>query len=151
MLYSRSLFVQLLSYVQHFLTPWTFAHQDSLSFTISWNLLRHMFIKSMMTSNHIILCHPLLLLSVFPSIRVFFNESVVHIRWSKYWNFNLTISPSSEYSGLISFRIDCFYLLSVQGTLKNLLQHHSMKASVLGPQPSLWSSSLICTWLLEKP
>ena len=111
-----------------------FAHQDSLSFTISWSLLRHMFIKLMMTSNHIILCHPLLLLlSIFPSIRVFFNESVLHIRWPKYWIFSLSISPSKEYSGLISFRIDCFYLLSAQGTLKNLLQHHSRKASVLWP------------------
>ena len=151
MLYSRSLFVQSLSHVQHFLTLWTFAHQDSLSFTISWSLLRHMFIKLMMTSNHIILCHPLLLLSVFPSIRVFSNESVLHIRGPNYWSFSFSISPSNEYSGLISFRIDCLYLLSVQGTLKNLLQHHSLKASVLGPQPSLWSSSLICTWLLEKP
>ena len=106
------------------------AHQASLSFTISWSLLRFMFIVSMMPSNHLILCHPLLLLpSIFPSIRVFSNDSSLRIRWPKYWSFS--ISPSNEYSRLISFRIDWFDLLAVQGTLKSLLQHHGVKASIL--------------------
>ena len=109
-----------------FATPWPAAHQAPLSFTISWNLLRLMFIESMMPSNHLILCYPLLLLrSIFPSIRVFSNELTLCIRWPKDWSFNFSISPSSEYSGLISFRIDCFDFLAVQGTLKSLLQHHS--------------------------
>ena len=100
--------------------------------------------------NHLILCHLLLLLpSIFPSIRIFFNESAFRIRWPKYWSFS--ISPSSEYSGLISFRIDWFDLLEVQGTLKNLLQHHSLKHQFFRAQPSLWSNSHIHTWLLEKP
>ena len=111
-------------------TPGTAARQASLSFTISWSLLKFMSIELMMLSNHLFLCHPLLLLpSIFPSIRVFFNESVLHIRWTKYWSFSFSISPSNEYSGLISFKID--YLLAVQGTLKSLLQHHSSKASIL--------------------
>ena len=123
--------VQSLSRVQLFATPWTEAHQPSLSVTNSWNLLRHLSIESVMPSNHLILCRPLLLLpSIFPSIRVFPNESVLRIRWPEYWDFNFSISPSSEYSGLISFRIDWFDL-AVQGTLKNLLQHHSSKASIL--------------------
>ena len=121
---------QLLSCVWLFVTPWTAAHQASLSFTISWSLLKLMSIELVMPSNHLILCPPLLLLpSIFPSIRAFSNESALHIRWPKYWNFN--ISPSNEYSGLISFRIDWFDLLAVQGTLKSLLQHHSLKASIL--------------------
>ena len=112
------------------MTPWTAAHQVCLSFTISWSLLKFMPIESMMPSNHLILCHPLLLLpSIFPSIRVLSNESALPIRWTKYWCFSLNISPSNEYSGLISFRIDWFDLLAVQGTLKSLLQHHSSKAS----------------------
>ena len=116
------------------MTPRTAAHQDSLSFTISWSLLKLMFFKSVMPSNHLILCCPLLLLpSIFPSIRVFSSESVLHIRWPEYWSFSLSISPSNEYSGLISFRIDWFDLLAVQGTLKSLLQHHSSKASILWP------------------
>ena len=113
-------------------TPGIVACQASLSFTISWSLLKFMSIELVMLSNHFIICHPiLLLLSIFPSIRVFSNESVIHIRWPKYWSFSLSISPFNEYSGLISFRIDCFDLLAVQGTLKSLLQHHSSKASIL--------------------
>ena len=111
-------------------TPWTAACQDSLSITNSRSLLKLMSIESVMPSNHLILCHPLLLPPlIFPSIRVFSNESVLRIRWPKYWSFS--ISPSSEYSGLISFRMDWLDLLAVQGTLKSLLQHHSSKASIL--------------------
>jgi len=107
-------------------------HQDSLSITISWSLLKLMSIESMMPSNHLILCHPLLLLpSTFTSIRVFSNELVLHIRWPKYWSFSFSISPSSENSGLVSFRIDLLDLFAVQGTLKSFLQHHSSKASIL--------------------
>ena len=124
--------VQSLSSVWLFATPWTAACQTSLSIINSQSLLKLMSIKSVMPSNHLILCSPLLfLLSVFPSIRVFSNESVLHIRWPKYWSFSFTISPSNEYSGLISFRIDWLDLLAVQGTLKSLLQHHSSKASIL--------------------
>ena len=112
------------------MTPWTAAHQASLSFTISLRLFRFMAIDSVMPSNHLILCHPLLLSpSLFPSIRVFANESVLHIRWPKYWSFST--SPSNEYSGLIPFRIDWFGFLAVLGTLKSLLQHHSLKGLVL--------------------
>ena len=112
--------------------PWIAACQASLSITNSWSLLKLISIESVMPSNHLILCHPLLLLpSIFPSIRVFPKESVLRIRWPKYWSFNVSIHPSNEYSGLISFRIDWFDLLAVQGTLKNLLQHHSLKASIL--------------------
>ena len=113
-------------------TPWTAAHQASLSITSSRKLLKLMSIKSVIPSNHLILCHPLLLLpSVFPSIRVFSNESVLCIRWPKYWSFCFNISPSNEHSGLISFRMDWLDLPAVQGTLKSLLQHHSSKASIL--------------------
>ena len=123
--------VQLLSRVQLFVTPRTAAHQASLSITKSQSLLKLMSMESVMPSNHLILCHPLLLLpSIFPSIRVFSNESVLHIRWPKCWNFSFSISPSNEYSGLISFRMDWLDLLAVQRTLKSLL-HHSSKASVL--------------------
>jgi len=119
---------QLLTCVQLFATPWTAARQASLSFAISWSLLRLMSIESAMPSNHLTLCRPLLLLlSVFPSIRVFFSESVLHIRWPKYWSFSFRISPSNEYSGLISYRMDWLDLLVAQGTLKSLLQHHSSK------------------------
>ena len=122
--------VQLLSHVWLFETPWTTAHQASLSFTISWSLLKLMSIELVMPSNHLILCRPLLLPpSIFPSIRVFSNESVLRIRWPKNWNFS--IHPSTEYSGLISFRIDWLDLLVVQGSLKSLLQHHSSKATIL--------------------
>ena len=124
--------VQSLSRVWLFVTPWTAARQASLSITNSQSLLKRVFIELVMPSNHLILCHPLLLPpSVFPSIRVFSNESVLRIRWPKYWSFSLSISPSNEYSGLISFRMDWIDLLAVQGTLKSLLQHHSSKASIL--------------------
>ena len=112
------------------MTPWTAVSQASLFFTNSRSLLKFMSTESMMPSKHLILCHPLLFLpSIFPSIRVFSSELALHIRWAKYWSFS--ISPSNEYSGLISFRIDWFDLLAVQGTLKSLLQHHSLKASIL--------------------
>ena len=123
--------VQLLSHVQLFVTPWTAAHQASLSITNSQSLLKFMSMESMMPSSHLILCHPLLLPSVFPSIRVFSNESALHIRWPKYWSFSFSISPSSEHPGLISFTMDWLDLPAVQGTLKSLLQHHSSKASIL--------------------
>ena len=119
------LFSQSVSPVQLFETPWTAARQASLSFTTSQRLLRLMSIESVMPSKHLVLCHPLLLLtSVFPSIRVFRNELALHIRWPNYWNFTFSISPSNEYSGLISFRMDWLDLLAVQGTLKSVLQHH---------------------------
>ena len=122
-------FVQLLSRVRLFVIPWTAARQASLCFITSWSLLKLMSLKSVMFSNHLILCPPLLLLpSIFPSIRVFSNKSVLCIRLAKYWSFSFSISPSSEYSGLISFRIYWFDLLAVQEILKNLLQHHSLKA-----------------------
>ena len=124
--------VQSLSLVQLFLTPWTSAHQASLSIANSQSLLKLMPIESVMPFNHLILCHPFLLLpSIFPSIRVFSNESVLRIRWPKYWSFSFSISPPNEYSGLISFRMDWLVFLAVQGTLMSLLQHHSLKASVL--------------------
>ena len=124
--------VQSLSHVQLFATPWTAACQASLSITNAQRLLKLMSIESVMPSNHLILCCPLLLLpSVFPSIRVFSNESVLRIRWPKYWSFSFSISPSNEYSRLISFRIDWLDLFAVQGALKSLFQHHSLKASVL--------------------
>ena len=113
-------------------TPWTAAHQASLSITHSQSLPKFMPIESVMPSSHVILCHLLLLLpSVFPSIRVFSNESVLRIKWPKFWSFSFNISPSNEYSGLVSFRMDWLDLLAVQGTLKSLLQHHSSKASIL--------------------
>ena len=123
--------VQSLSRVYLFVTPWTAACHTSLSFTISRSLLKLMSIESEIPSNHLILCHSLLLPSVFPRIRVFSNESVLRIRWTKYWSFSFNISPSNEYSGLISFRMDWLDLLAVQGTLKSLLQHHNSKASIL--------------------
>ena len=123
--------VQLLSCLRLFATPWTAARQASLSISNSRSLLKLLSIKSVMPSKHLILCRPLLLLpSIFPRIRVFFNESVLHIRWPKYWSFSFSISPSSEYSGLISFRIDWFDLLAAQETLRSL-QHQSSKASIL--------------------
>ena len=124
--------VQSLSHVQLFATPWATACKASPSVTNSQGLPKLMSIESVMPSNHLILCHPLLLLlSIFPRIRVFSNESVLPIRWPKYWSFSFNISPSNEYSGLISFWIDWFDLNAVQGTLKSLLQHHSSKASIL--------------------
>ena len=126
--------VQLLSRAQLFATPWNAARQVSLSITNSWSLPKLMAIESVMPSNHLILCHPPLLLPVFPSIRIFSNESVLRIRWPQYWSFSFIISPSDEYSGLISFRMDCLDLLAVQGTLKSLLQHHSSKHQFFGAQ-----------------
>ena len=138
-----------------FVTPWTASHHASLSFTNSRSLLKHMSIESVMPSYHLILCHPLLLLSsVFPSIRVFSNESVLQLRWPKYWSFSFSWKeiPSKEIPGLISFRMDWLDLFAVQGTLKSLLQHHSSKAPILRcsaffPQ----SNSHIHTWPQEKP
>ena len=126
--FSAAVVVRSLSCVQLFATPWTAAHQSSLSFTISRSLFKRMPIESVMPSNHLILCHPLLLLpSVFPSIRVFSKELALQIKWPKYWSFSFSISLSKEYSGLISFRIDWFDVLAVQGTLKSLLQHHFVR------------------------
>ena len=128
----RDLFSKSLSHVRLFVTPWTTACQASKSITNSRSPPRHMSIESVMPSNHLILCGPFLLLpSIFPSIRVFSNESALRIRWPKYWSFSFNISPSNEHSGLISFRMDWLDLLAVQGTLKSLLQHHSSKASIL--------------------
>ena len=129
--YFPYILLQSVSSVAHdrfFTTPWTAAHQASLSITNSWSLIKLMSIESVMPSHHLILCLPLLLPSIFRSIRVFSKESVLHIRWPKYWG--LSINPSNEHSGLISFRIDWFDLLTFQGTLKSLLQHHSSKASI---------------------
>ena len=124
--------VQSLSHVRLFATPWIAARQASLSITNSQSLLKLMSIESVMSSSHLILCHPLLLLPpIPPSIRVFYNESTLHIRWPKYWSYNFSISPSNEHPGLISFRMDWLDLLAVQGTLKSLLQYHSSKASIL--------------------
>ena len=124
--------VQSLSHVGLFVTPWTAARQASLSITNSQSLLKLMSIKLVMPPNHLILCRPLLLPpSIFPSIRFFSSESVLHIRWPKYGSFSFSISPSNEYSGLISFKMEWLDLLAVQGTLKSLLQHHSSKASIL--------------------
>ena len=124
--------IQSLGHVQLFVTSWTAACQASLSVTNYWSLLKLMSIKMVMPSNHFILCCPLLRLpSIFPSIRVFSSESVLCLRWPKYWSFSFSIRPSNEYSGLISFRIDRLDLLAAQGTLKSLFQHHSSKASIL--------------------
>ena len=147
-----SSFELLLFSAQIFVTLWTAALQASLSFTISQSLLKLMPIEPVMLPNHLILCRPLLLLtSIFPSIRLFANESALHIRWPKYWSFIFSISFTSEYLGLISFRTDWFDLLAAQGTLKSLSQHHSLKASVLQHSTFLWSNSHIHTWLLKKP
>ena len=128
--------VQSLSCVRLFATPWTAACQASLSFTISWSLLKLKTLEPVIPSNHLILCCPLLLLPpILPSIRVFSNEMALCIRWPKHWSFS--INPSNGYSGLLSFRIDCSDLLAVQGTLKSLLQHHSSKASILWGSPFL--------------
>ena len=145
--------VQSLSRIQLIATPWTSARQASLSITNSWSLPKPMSIESVMPSNHLTLCHPLLLLpSIFPSIRVFSNESALCTRWPKFWSFSF-ISPSNEHSVLISFRMDWLDLLAVQGTLKSLLQHHSSKASILllfFTQPSSQSNSHIHTRPLEN-
>ena len=143
--------VQLLSHVWLFVTPWTAACQASLSFSIYWSLLKLMSIELVTLSNHLILCHPLLLLpSVFPSLRVFSNESALHIKWPKYWSFSVSISPSNKYSELISFRIDWFDLLAVQGTLNSVLQHQSWKALILSLSfftDRVWSP--LCKWQFE--
>ena len=132
MLAPQWIVVHSLSHVRHFVTTWTAVYQASLSITNSWSLLKLMSIELVMPSNHLILCRPLLLLpSIFPSIRVFSNESALCIRWPKYWSSSFSISSSNEYSGLVFFRIDWFDLLAVQGTLKSLLQHYSSKASIL--------------------
>ena len=129
---SESIVVESLSHVQPFVTPGTAALQASLSFSISWNLLRLMSVESVIPSNHLFFCHPLLLLpSIFANIRVFSNESVLCIRWPKYWSCSFNISPINEHPGFTSFRMDWLDLLAVQGTLKSLLQHHSSKASIL--------------------
>ena len=139
--------VQSLSRVRLFATPWTAAYQASLSITNSQSLLKLMSTESVMPSSHLILCHPLLLLpSIFPSIRVFSNEPALRIRWPKYWSFSFSISPSDEYSELISFRVDWFDLLAVQGTLKS-----SSKVSILWCSAFFYRPTLIHTWLLEKP
>ena len=139
------------SVVSNFLWPNGPQHARPPCPSNSRSLLKLMSTESVMPSNHLILCHPLLPPSIFPSIRVFSNESVLPIRWPKDWSFSFSISPSNEYSGLISFRMDWLDLLAVQGTLKSLLQHHSSKASIFGAQLSLLSNSHIHTWLLEKP
>ena len=133
---------QMFSHVQLFTTQWTAAHQASLSFAISQTLPKFLSIESVMPPNHLILCHPLLLPSIFPSITVFSSESVLHIRWPKYCSFSFSISPSIEYSGVISFTIDWFDLLGLQGIHKSLLQHHSSKASILRHSTFLYSPTL---------
>ena len=144
--------VQLLSSVQLLVTTWTTARQASLSITNSQSLLKLESNELVMPSNHLIICHPLLLLpSIFPSIRVFSKKSVFHIRCPKYWSFSFSISHSNEYSGLVSFRIDWLALLAVQQTLKSLLQHHSWSINSLALSFLLWSNSDIHTRLLEKP
>ena len=136
--------VLLFNCVWLFATPWTAACQATLLLTLSWTLLKLMSIELIMQSNHLILCYPLLLLlaSIFPSIKVFSNELGLCIRWPNYWKFRFSMSPSNEYSGLISFTIDCFDLFAVQGTLKSLLQHHSLKASVRGVVLRLWRNRM---------
>jgi len=144
--------VQSLSRVWLFVTPWIAARQASLSITNSRSSPRLTSIESVMPSSHLILCHPLLLLPpIPPSIRVFSNESTLRRRWPKYWSFSFSIIPSKEIPGLISFRMDWLDLLTVQGTLKSLLQHHSSKASILWHSVSSQSNSRIHTWPLEKP
>ena len=144
--------VQLLSRVRLFVIPWTAAGQASLSITNSWSSLRLMSIESVMSSSHLILCRPLLLLPpIPPSIRVFSNESTLHMRWPKYWNFSFSISPSNEYSGLISFRMDWLDLLAVQGLSRVFSNTTVQKQQFFGAQPSSQSNSHIHTWPQEKP
>ena len=144
--------VQSLSHVLLYAAPCTAACQASLSFTVSWNLFKLMFIELVMPYNHLVLYGPFLLLpSTFPSISVFSNESALHIRWPKYQSYSFSISLSNECSALIYIRIDWFDPPAVQGTLKSLLQHHNSKASILQSQHSLWCNTHIHTWLLEKP
>ena len=142
--------VQSLSCVL-FVTPWTAAHQASVSFTISWSLLKLMSVESVMPSNHLILCHPLLLLpSIFPSIKVFSSESALRIRWPNYWSFSLSISPSNDYSGLISFKMD-WISLQFKGLSRVFSSTTIWNCQLFGAQPVLWSTSHVHTWLLEKP
>ena len=144
--------IQLLSLVWLFATPWTAARQASLSNTNSQSSPKLMSIELVIPSYHLILCHPLLLWpSIFPNIRIFPNESALHIRWPKYWSFSFNISPSNEHRGLISFRMDWLDLFAVQGTLKSLLQHHTSKASILRCSALFIVQLSIRTWLLEKP
>ena len=144
--------VQSLRRVWLFATPWTAACQASLSITNSRNLPKLMSIESVMPSSHLILCRPLLLLPpIPPNIRVFSNESTLHMRWPKYWSFSLSISPSNEHPGLVSFRMDWLDLLAVQGTRKSLLQHHGSKASILWRSAFFTVQLHIHTWPLEKP
>ena len=146
--------IQLLGHLPFrlFVIPWTVACQASLFFTISWSWLKLLSTESLTLSNHLILgCPLLLLLSIFPSIRVFPNELTLHIRWPKYWSFSFSISPSNEYSGLISFRIDWFDFLAIQGTLKSLSSTTIWKHQFFSTQSCLWSSSHIHTRLLKKP
>ena len=138
--------VQLLSGIQLFVTPWTAIHQASLSIINCWSLLKLMSIKLVIPTNHVFLCHPFLLLpSIFPSIRVFYNDSVLHISWPKYWSFSFSISPSNEYLGLISFKIDCFDLLAAQRTLRVSFSTTVQKHQFSGAQLSLWFNSHIHT------
>ena len=142
--------VQSLSSVRLFSTPWTAACQASLSFDISWSLLKPMFIESVMPSKHLILCHPLILLpSIFLDLKVFSNELALSIRWLKYWSFSFGISPSNEYSGLLSFRTDWFDLLAVQGTLKSLLQHHNSKKSIF-QHSALFTAQLSYSYMTTR-
>ena len=148
LLYSRSVVSDSL----HFATAWTAVCQASLSFTISWNLVKLTSVEPVMPSNHLIICWPVLLLpSIFPSIRVFSNESALCIRWTKYWGFSVSISPSNEHSGLISFRIDWFDLLAVQRTLLDFSNATFQKLQFFSALPSLWSNSHIHTRPLETP
>jgi len=144
--------VQSLSYVRSFVTPWTAAHQAFLSFTTTWSLLKLMFIELVMPSNHLICCHPLLLLpSIFPSNKGFFNESALRIRWPKYWSYRFSIK-SFQWVFKVDFLLDdCFDILAVQGTLKSLLQGYSSKYQFFSAQSSLWSSSQNHTWLQKNP
>ena len=148
--YNHPAVVQLLSHVWLFVTPWTAARQASLSITISWSFLKLMSIESMMISSHLVLCHPLLP-SIFPSIKVFSNELALHIRWPKYWSFSFSISPSNDYSGLISFKIDWLDLLQSKGVSRVFSNTAVQKHQFFSTQPSLWHNSHIHTWLLEKP
>ena len=145
------LVAQSLTHVWLFMTPWTAACQASLSFTISQSLLKCMSIELMMPSNHLILCHPFLLPSIFPSIKVFFSESILGIRWPNYLSLSFSINPSSEYSELISFRMTGLIPLLSKGLSRIFFRTTVQKHEFFGAQPSFWSSSHICTWLLEKP
>ena len=144
-LYIWRFLVWSLSHLQLFVTPWTAAHQASLSITTSQSMLELISIELVMSTNHLIICHPLLLISIFPIIRIFSNELALCIRWPKYWSFSCSFGSFNEYSELIFFRIDRFDLLTVQEILKSLWQHHNLKASIRWSQPSLWSNSHIHT------